>query len=77
MLILKKGGQRETPYINGEREKEERRARYGSGEILSIPRRKEEDGPWLLDGKGQIFRLYMVGPSGLKDYGSAMLRFKI
>ena len=32
---------------------------------------------WLPDGYSQIFRLYVFGPSGLKDYGSATLRCKI
>ena len=32
---------------------------------------------WLPDGYSQIFRLYVYGPSGLKDYGSATLRCKI
>ena len=32
---------------------------------------------WLLGGYSQIFRLYVFGPSGLKDYGSAMLRCKM
>ena len=27
--------------------------------------------PWLPDSYSQIFRLYVFGPSGLKDYGSA------
>ena len=31
----------------------------------------------LPDGNSQIFRLYVFGPSGLKDYGSATLRCKI
>ena len=29
---------------------------------------------WLPDGYSQIFRLYVFGPTGLKDYGSATLR---
>ena len=33
--------------------------------------------PRLPDGKSQILRLYVFGPSGLKDYGSATLRCKI
>ena len=33
--------------------------------------------PWLPDGYGQISSLYVVGLSGLKDYGSATLRCKI
>ena len=33
--------------------------------------------PWLPDGYSQIFRSYVFGPSGMKDYGSAMLRCKI
>ena len=33
--------------------------------------------PWLPDGDSQILRLYVFGPSGLKDYGSATLRCKI
>ena len=33
--------------------------------------------PWLPDGDSQILRLYVFGPSGLKDYGSAMLRCKM
>ena len=34
--------------------------------------------PWLPDGYSQIFRLYLFGPSGWKDYGySATLRSKI
>ena len=32
---------------------------------------------WLPDGYSQIFRLYVFGPSSLKDYGSATLRCKI
>ena len=32
---------------------------------------------WLPDGDSQIFRSYVSGPSGLKDYGSATLRCKI
>ena len=32
---------------------------------------------WLPDGYSQIFRFYLLGPSGLKDYGSATLRCKI
>ena len=32
---------------------------------------------WLPDGYSQIFRLYLFGPSGLKDYGSATLCCKI
>ena len=32
---------------------------------------------WLPDGYSQIFRLYVFGPLGLKDYGSARLRCKI
>ena len=32
---------------------------------------------WLPDSYSQIFRLYFLGPLGLKDYGSAMLRCKI
>ena len=32
---------------------------------------------WLPNGDGQIFRLFVFGPSGLKDYGSATLRCKI
>ena len=31
----------------------------------------------LLDGDNQISRLYVFGPLGLKDYGSATLRCKI
>ena len=31
----------------------------------------------LPDGDSQIIRLYVFGPSGLKDYGSATLRCKI
>ena len=33
-------------------------------------------GTWLPGGDCQMFRLYVFGPSGLKDYGSAMLRCK-
>ena len=33
--------------------------------------------PWLPDGYSQIFRLYVFGPSGWRDYGSATLRCKI
>ena len=33
--------------------------------------------PRLPDGYSQIIRLYVFGPSGLMDYGSAMLRCKI
>ena len=32
---------------------------------------------WLLDGYSRIFRSEVIGPSGLKDYGSATLRCKI
>ena len=32
---------------------------------------------WLPDGDSQILRLYVFGPSGLKEYGSATLRCKI
>ena len=32
---------------------------------------------WLPDGYSRIFRLYVFGPPGLKDYGSATLRCKI
>ena len=32
---------------------------------------------WLPDGYGLIVRLYAFGPSGLKNYGSAILRCKI
>ena len=32
---------------------------------------------WLPDGYSQIFRLYVFGHSGLKDYGSDTLRCKI
>ena len=32
---------------------------------------------WLPDGYSQIFGLYLFGPSGLRDYGSATLRCKI
>ena len=32
---------------------------------------------WLPDGYSQTFRLYVFGPSGLKEYGSATLRYKI
>ena len=32
---------------------------------------------WLPDGYSQIFRLYVFGPSGLKDYGSTTLRCKM
>ena len=32
---------------------------------------------WLPDGDSHILRLYVFGPSGLKDYGSATLRCKI
>ena len=32
---------------------------------------------WLPDGYSQILRLYLFGPSGLKDHGSATLRCKI
>ena len=32
---------------------------------------------WLPDGSSQILRLYVFGPSGLRDYGSATLRCKI
>ena len=32
---------------------------------------------WLPDGDSKIFRLYLFGPSGLTDYGSATLRCKI
>ena len=32
---------------------------------------------WLPDGNYQIFRLYVFGPSDLKDYVSTMLRCKI
>ena len=32
---------------------------------------------WLPDGDSQILRVYAFGPSGLKDYGSAILRCKI
>ena len=35
------------------------------------------DQAWLPDGDSQILRLYVFGPSGLKDYGSATLRCKI
>ena len=31
----------------------------------------------LPNGYSQIFRICVFGPSGLKDYGSAMLRCKI
>ena len=31
----------------------------------------------LPDGHSQILRLYVFGPSGLRDYGSATLRCKI
>ena len=31
----------------------------------------------LPDGYSQILRLYVFGPSGFKDYGSATLRCKI
>ena len=32
---------------------------------------------WLPDGDSQIFRSYVLGPSGLKDYGSTTLHCKI
>ena len=32
---------------------------------------------WLPDGYSRIFRSYVFGPLGLKDYGSATLRCKI
>ena len=32
---------------------------------------------WLPVGYSQILRLYVFGPAGLRDYGSAMLRCKI
>ena len=32
---------------------------------------------WLPDGYSQILRSCVFGPSGLKDYGSATLRYKI
>ena len=35
------------------------------------------DQAWLPDGYSQIFRLYMFGPSGLNDYGSATLHSKM
>ena len=35
------------------------------------------DKAWLPDGDSWILRLYVFGPSGLKDYGSATLRCKI
>ena len=34
-------------------------------------------GTWLPDGDSQIFRLYVFGPLGLMDYGSATQRCKI
>ena len=43
----------------------------------SSSKRRERRSPWLPDGYGQIFRSYVFGPSGLKDYGSATLRCKI
>ena len=33
--------------------------------------------PGLPDAYSQIFRLYVFGPSGLKDYGSTTLHCKI
>ena len=39
--------------------------------------RKAKAATWLPDGYSQIFRLYLFGPSGFMDYGSATLRFKI
>ena len=33
-------------------------------------------GAWSPDGNSQLFRFYVFGPSGLKDYGSATLRCK-
>ena len=35
--------------------------------------REGEEGTWLPIGYSHIFRLYVFGPSGLKDYGSATL----
>ena len=34
-------------------------------------------GTWLPDGYSRILRLYVFGPSGSEDYGSATLRCKI
>ena len=45
----------------------------GAGRLEAVPRVQA----WLLDGFGQILRLYVFGPSGLKDHGSATLRCKI
>ena len=56
----------------------------GLPQLALLPRAGEEGRGELLrvrtglpDGYSQIFRLYVFGPSGLKDYGSAMLGFKI
>ena len=39
-------------------------------------RGRGKEGPWLPDGNSQILRSYVFGPSGLRNYGSAMLRYK-
>ena len=54
----------------------------GSGPDNGQSRMKDEGGEregdtWLPDGYSQILRMYVFGPSGLKDYGFAMLRCKI
>ena len=38
---------------------------------------KQDIKAWLPDGDSQILRLYVFGPSGFWDYGSATLRCKI
>ena len=43
----------------------------------TVTRRPVTSQAWLPDGYSQIFRSYVFGPSGLKDYGSATLRCKI
>ena len=42
-----------------------------------VPLPRKHHSPRLTDGNSQIFRWYVFGPSGLKDYGSATLRCKI
>ena len=51
--------------------------RYGGSCHSLASEAASTDGTRLPDGKNQILRLYVFGPSGLKDYGSAMLRYEI
>ena len=67
--------QNDDDWLNPDEEKKD----YSGLKIGTLKIEEKDNKAWLpdADGYSQIFRSYVFGPSGLKDYGSTMLRCKI